>query len=496
LLFLKSARRLVMRPDSYDTTSGIRTLAQRKSRRKKREASSFPFLFYRTGLSAGIDLHQRLVVLRRQRLALAWHARRGDCLGGGFLRGAQLGRIGGCQRQAGGAEHCLQVDRRRRRHRCRRWSGSYRSHCWLGNYRCRYRSSDHRRGFHHDRSGYLGNHCRRFDDWRDNWCRCGRCFDFGGNRFDHWRGFDDWRCRCSFNGWLFSKRVFSDWCRFRRRRGGNDRLGGWCRRRFRDYRCDRRNWCSGCHWRLHCRRCGRFDWCGDVAGNGCLGGWGGEAHGDLLAWLTGFTGRWGLLAFNAFNTFAVAAIAVAAATATTTTRFFAIGRFVLFTFRAGHRRGLQDAGGSVGHRAGRRRAGVQCQLFNLGFDRSLVGTRFARWTRRAFRAFRTFCAFAWRLAFRGLVLTWFARLARRTRWACRTAVGVDRLGFVGCRTGRGRAWFALFALAAAGAFAVTVAAAWATCVAVRSTTGAGWAGVMVLTTASWRGLASSFWRLL
>ena len=60
-------------------------------------------LFCYTGpvLLAGIDLNQRLVVLRRQRFAFTGNADRRNRLGGGFLGGAQLGWIGGRQREAG-----------------------------------------------------------------------------------------------------------------------------------------------------------------------------------------------------------------------------------------------------------------------------------------------------------------------------------------------------------------------------------------------------------
>ena len=113
--------------------------------------------------------------------------------------------------------------------------------------------------------------------------------------------------------------------------------------------------------------------------------------------------------------------------------------------------GQKGLGIDTGQRTGRCQARVQCQLFHFGFDRGLVGARFAWWTRgalgtfRTLGAFRPFGALARRLAVGGhtRVFTRLARFARRTWWTGRAAGGVDRLGFVRCRTGR--AWFALFA---------------------------------------------------
>ena len=71
---------------------------------EKKGSTRLPFSFQHTGsvlLTGRVDLDQRLVHLRRQRLAFTRYAHRWRCLGGCFLRCTQLLRIGGRQRQTG-----------------------------------------------------------------------------------------------------------------------------------------------------------------------------------------------------------------------------------------------------------------------------------------------------------------------------------------------------------------------------------------------------------
>src|SRR3569833_2814188 len=73
---------------------------------KKREAGAS--LVWIT-LAAGVDLDQRLVGLRRERLALARLARRRRVGRGCFLGGAQFVRVGLGQRQSGGVEQGVEI---------------------------------------------------------------------------------------------------------------------------------------------------------------------------------------------------------------------------------------------------------------------------------------------------------------------------------------------------------------------------------------------------
>jgi hypothetical protein len=150
----------------------------------KKGKPKLPFFIRRSSLTTGIDLDQWFIVLLLHWFAFAWHADRRRDLRSSFLCGTQLGRIGGCQRQAGGAEHCLQVDRRRwgwrwsrsrsrsGNHWCWRWCCDY----WFGNnWRCCHRCCFYR-------------HWRCFDNrWRFRNRRWGRC------GFYHWFGDGDWR---------------------------------------------------------------------------------------------------------------------------------------------------------------------------------------------------------------------------------------------------------------------------------------------------------------
>src|SRR5471032_425953 len=473
--------------DSYDTTAGHPgwTAAPKVARGGAsnrfhatqagsgiKKGKQLPFFIYRTGLAAGIDLNQRLVVLLWQRLAFARNTDRCDGVGGGFLSGAQLGGIGTGQRQPGGTEHGLQIDRCRWRDRCR---------------------SDWRNG----NRGRGGVDDWRWRDWRR--CRSDRRWSCFGDGFDRCFGMDQRRGR---------RHDFSD-----------DRLGshrgGFSHRRGHDGRC----WCC---WRYRVDDCGNRRGFGhDGFGHDSLGNrrcFDRHRSGDFHRWGRSGLGRCGLRcdsfvggcrcdgeaghrccrwfalfvagrAFDAVHAFAfarftVATIAVATATTTTTARFFAIGRFVFFAFRTGAGDRFQDGRGGVNGRAvGYHRLGGdrrQCQLFHFSFRHdSLVGTR---WTRcalgtlgalRTLGAFRAFAAFAWRLAFDNLVFARFTRLAWRTRWAARTACGIGRFGGLVLRRTRG----ARFAVALAAArLAVTAAAARATGVAVATVAGGGGLG--------------------
>jgi hypothetical protein len=162
-------------------------------------------------------------------------------LRGGFLRGAQLGRVGCRQRQAGCFQDCVQIAGRLLRWRrsrcfwrwrchCRRWRGD-----WLsGNYRRSYR----RGGFDRLHSGCRLYHRRGGD--QGGW----RCFD-------HWRRLG-WRYLGGWRGGfrLLFEGVLGDWSWFRccwNGLGNSDHGFGGSdgRRGFHDGRCCYGRCCYG-----------------------------------------------------------------------------------------------------------------------------------------------------------------------------------------------------------------------------------------------------------
>lgn len=320
----------------------------------KKGSTKLPFFFAGLArLTARIDLDQWLVILRRQWLALAWHADWLRHLGGSFLCGTQLGRIGCCQRQAGGTEDGLQVDRCCW---CRGWcSGDWR--------RCGYRRCCHG-GFHRGSSDWLGDSDRFSSDWFGR--RSGNRFS-GGNwlgssgwRSGNWFGSDDWLSSNSRGG---SDRLSgSDWFSSGGRRCGNDSFSGssWLGSKG----------CSGAYWLSGRSGC----WCGDRFGDG----WG--SYSDWLGSSVDQRGGWGDNSFRrrygrkaqfslfasfvgagflAFHAFAFTTVAIAAATTTTTAWLIALTCDVVFiTFRTGVRHRFQDAGGSIGCRNGSRHGSV------------------------------------------------------------------------------------------------------------------------------------------
>ena len=115
---------------------------QISARKKGKHAASLLNQLTPPGLlAAGVDLDQRLVHLRWQRLAFTRYTYRWRCLGRRFLCGTQLLRIGRRQRQTGGTEDFLQVGNRRRRWSRRNWSRSNRCWRWCNDRRwCRQRT--------------------------------------------------------------------------------------------------------------------------------------------------------------------------------------------------------------------------------------------------------------------------------------------------------------------------------------------------------------------